>query len=177
MRLINRFSKPPSPRGVKLLKLEKAGKLKNELFIVFKMLRTEGVTDLDILSWWNLSNSEQTEIIQKDINLVNSFSKTIIDRANCHIDDVFIFMEQVFPQYVQYSAKTVVSETSPLPYELKKRVQMHFEMRSIEELNKIRDSLKKFPNMNAYVRYLIRNNELAIMAIPPIPVMEPAPRG
>lgn len=141
------------------------------------MLRTEGVTDLDILSWWNLSNSEQTEIIQKDINLVNSFSKTIIDRANCHIDDVFIFMEQVFPQYVQYSAKTVVSETSPLPYELKKRVQMHFEMRSIEELNKIRDSLKKFPNMNAYVRYLIRNNELAIMAIPPIPVMEPAPRG
>ena len=177
MKFMNRFSKHPLPRGIKLLKLEKTGKLNNELFIVFKMLRSEGVTDIDILSWWNLSNSEQAEIIQKDINLVNSFKKTIIEKANCRLDDVFVFMEQVFPQYVQYSAKTVVSDTSPLPYELKKRVQMYFEMRSIEELNKIRDSLKKYPNMNAYVRYLIRNNELAAPAIPPIPAPEAAPKG
>lgn len=154
-----KLSKTP-PRGLKLLQLEKAGKLKMELFIIFKMLRAEGVTDSDILSWWNLSNKEQHEIIQKDIGLIKSFTKTFIKKVNNHLDEIYSFMEKVFPQFVQYSSKMDISETSPLPYELKKRVREYFELRSIEELNIIKANSENFPNMNAYIRYLIKNKKI-----------------
>lgn len=154
-----RLSKTP-PRGLKLLQLEKAGKLKMELFIVFKMLRAEGVTDSDILSWWNLSNKEQHEIIQKDIRLIKSFTKTFIKKVNHRLDEIYSFMEKVFPQFVLYSSKMNISETSPLPYELKKRVREYFELRSIEELNTIKANSENFPNMNAYIRYLIKNKRI-----------------
>lgn len=150
----------PLPRGFKLLQLEKAGKLKMELFVVFKMLRAEGVTDSDILSWWNLSNKEQHEIIQKDIRLIKSFTKTFIKKVNHRLDEIYSFMEKVFPQFIQYSSKIDISETSPLPYELKKRVREYFELRSIEELNTIKANSENFPNMNAYIRYLIKNKRI-----------------
>ena len=150
----------PLPRGFKLLQLEKAGNLKMELFIVFKMLRAEGVTDSDILSWWNLSNKEQHEIIQKDIRLIKSFTKTFIKKVNHRLDEIYSFMEKVFPQFIQYSSKIDISETSPLPYELKKRVREYFELRSIEELNIIKANSENFPNMNAYIRYLIKNKKI-----------------
>ena len=154
-----KLSKPP-PRGFKLLQLEKAGKLKMELFIVFKMLRAEGVTDSDILSWWNLSNKEQHEIIQKDIMLIKSFTKTFIKKVNHRLDEIYSFMGKVFPQFIRYSSKMDISETSPLPYELKKRVREYFELRSIEELNIIKANSENFPNMNAYIRYLIKNKRI-----------------
>lgn len=154
-----KLSKPP-PRGFKLLQLEKAGKLKMELFIVFKMLRAEGVTDSDILSWWNLSNKEQHEIIQKDIMLIKSFTKTFIKKVNHRLDEIYSFMGKVFPQFIRYSSKMDISETSPLPYELKKRVREYFELRSIEELNIIKANSENFPNMNAYIRFMIKNKRI-----------------
>jgi hypothetical protein len=154
-----KLSKSP-PRGFKLLQLEKAGKLKMELFIVFKMLRAEGVTDSDILSWWNLSNKEQHEIIQKDIMLIKSFTKTFIKKVNHRLDEIYSFMGKVFPQFIRYSSKMDISETSPLPYELKKRVREYFELRSIEELNIIKANSENFPNMNAYIRFMIKNKRI-----------------
>lgn len=124
------------------------------------MLRAEGVTDSDILSWWNLSNKEQHEIIQKDIMLIKSFTKTFIKKVNHRLEEIYSFMEKVFPQFIQYSSKIDISETSPLPYELKKRVREYFELRSIEELNTIKANSENFPNMNAYIRYLIKNKKI-----------------
>lgn len=148
------------PRGFYLLKLEKTGKLKRELFIRFKMLRMEGVKDSDILSWWNLSDKEQHEIIQEDIRLIKAFTKTFIKKVNHCIEEINSFMGQVFPQFIQYTSKIDMSETSPLPYELRKRVRDYFELRSIEELDAIKANLKNYPNMNAYIRYLIKNNKM-----------------
>ena len=156
---MNTFYKPPL-RGFKMLQLEKSGKLNRELFIVFKMLRADGVTDSDILSWWNLSNKEQREIIQQDIRLIKSFTKTFIKKVNHKLDEIYGFMGKVFPQFIRYSSKMDISETSPLPYELKKRVREYFELRSIEELNIIKINSENFPNMNAYIRYLIKNKRI-----------------
>jgi hypothetical protein len=156
---MNTFYKPPL-RGFKMLQLEKSGKLKRELFIVFKMLRADGVTDSDILSWWNLSKKEQLEIIQQDIRLIKSFTKTFIKKVNHRLDEIYSFMEKVFPQFIRYTSKMDISATSPLPYELKKRVREYFELRSIEELNIIKADSENFPNMNAYIRYLIKNKRI-----------------
>ena len=156
---MNIFHKPPL-RGHILLQREKSGKLKMELFIVFKMLRAEGVTDSDILSWWNLSKKEQLEIIQQDIRLIKSFTKTFIKKVNHRLDEIYSFMEKVFPQFIRYTSKMDISATSPLPYELKKRVREYFELRSIEELNIIKADSENFPNMNAYIRHLIKNKRI-----------------
>lgn len=147
-------------RGRAILEMEKNGNLDEKTNRILQILRSDGVTDIDIENWWNMPDSEHKNIKKDDEVATIGNIRSLIDMGYSQDDELVNKMRQTFPYFEDFTPETKVTESGPLPYELKIRMMNYFNNLSKEELLKLKEESSRFPTMNAYIRFLIKQKRL-----------------
>ncbi len=135
-----------------------------------KWVKSEGATDEDIMWWWNISPIERILIKGTDFGFRRA---TMIDsnRQGLKIEDVMKKVLKTFPTYSEEwpniasmtpnDKQYFLSEDRPLPIELHYRVDIYMaknqDQNSLLKIQKEKDS---FNSANAWIRHLIKNNQI-----------------
>lgn len=148
----------PESFGEILLEREKTDE---QVRNAFAPKRAEGVTDEDIVFWWNMHDLERRMICKVDeMNRIVLFEKLIRDGAVTEKEAA----RRVAGQYPIYGdPEHLVLETDddrPLPYELKWRVNRYLTERYQADPDGFRKESEASTSLNALLRKAVRQSEL-----------------
>ena len=121
-------------------------------------LRREGVTDEDIKVWWNMPDEQQEQLISEDEVYKTAIFKSLLDEK-VNKEKALIKLKKYIPIYWSPTPGHLPTEDSPLPYELKPRINNYMNS-SAKGLEKFKSDSEKFTSMNAYLRSKIEKREI-----------------
>ncbi|MBO7447880.1 hypothetical protein J6U78_06065, partial [bacterium] len=131
-------------------------------------LRSEGVTDKDIIWWWNFSQIERSMIIKNDEMEYHNFfvtqllkTQTQFPKKETAQNAARALTNKRFPIYTQNLQDDVFSPDDPLPYELKERVDSFMSNASRSpDFQQTLQQLQTFSTFNAFIRQQIKDKKL-----------------
>lgn len=131
-------------------------------------LRSEGVTDKDIIWWWNFSQIERSMIIKNDEMEYHNFfvtqllkTQTQFPKKETAQNAARALANKRFPIYTQHLQDDVFSPDDPLPYELKERVDAFMANASRSpDFQQTLQQLQTFSTFNAFIRQQITDKRL-----------------
>lgn len=148
---------PPQHFGDILLEKEKIDiETKNNL----STKRKQGVTDEDIRRWWNLTQLERTLSI-----VFENFSKALLyahlTQKGKTPQEVEKLISKGYPKYgdADGNVKDLLSDT-PLPYELKHRINMYTRSRQMNDPEVFMKELEAAKSFNHHIRREIETGNL-----------------
>ncbi|MBN2317568.1 MAG: hypothetical protein JXR49_00740 [Acidobacteria bacterium] len=127
----------------------------------FAPKRAEGVTDEDILLWWNMHDLERRLICKVDeMNRILLFEKLMQSNDMTEIEAARQ-VARLLPVYGD--PEHLILETDddrPLPYELKWRVNRYITERTKAEPDEFQKEVEATTSLNALLRMAVRQREL-----------------
>ena len=141
-------------RGDALLEIEKS-KSDLDVSYVLRQVRAQGATDDDIKEWWNMPNEEWSDIIEDDDKAKYVAVKMLTDEGATY-EEAVEKLKRSFPFYATYEPGYSYSNNGPLPYELKVRINKYANSLSDEAKEILKEDLKNYSSMNAYIRVKIK---------------------
>jgi hypothetical protein len=131
-------------------------------------LRSEGVTDKDIIWWWNFSQIERSMIIKNDEMEYHNFfvtqllkTQTQFPKKETAQNAARALTNKRFPIYTQNLQDGPFSPDDPLPYELKERVDAFMANASRSpDFQQTLQQIQTFSTFNAFVRQQITDKRL-----------------
>jgi len=127
---------------------------------MIKDLRKDGVRDDDIKWWWNMHDLERRIIEKIDDNIrIASFLDNRKDGKS--EEEATDRVRKYHPMYGDPEDKSqTTGDDGPLPYELKRRVNIYIEKRSRTEPEEYKEEIEKTTTFNALVRGEIRKGNI-----------------
>jgi hypothetical protein len=127
-----------------------------------KSVKSEGATDSDIKSWWNLTEAERASIIKDDMQ---SRIAVFIDAKTKGLSDKNAMKEvkKTFPIFdIDFYKETEEKEQNqPLPYELKDKINLHMiKLTNRIGLEKLKKEVRKYPTFNAFIKDSMKSDKL-----------------
>jgi len=123
--------------------------------------RKEGVTDGDILLWWNLCDIERWVILEKDNQTNVSYLVNCIQNHNLSMDDAMSRLRKFYPLYGNpEDTSNTKGNDRPLPYELKDRINTYMRKRVSSDPEKYKKEVEKSSTFNALIRKEIKAGKL-----------------
>jgi hypothetical protein len=119
-------------------------------------IRSEGVRDEDIRTWWNLPPLERAAIEKMD-ELNRSATWLGFLRQGKSFDEAAAKMWKAYPKFGDASSES--GDDRPLPIELKFRIVQYIE-KQVSKPNAYKKRLKAFASFNALIRHEIREGNL-----------------
>lgn len=127
--------------------------------------KKEGVKDEDICWWWNLNEIERRIMSKEDeiarmamfINEYEKYKEFPRDKAT---NKAGAKVRKFHPIYGDPDIKTFgTGDDRPLPYELKNRINMYIERRSIDK-DELKKDIEESSSFNALIRREIRDGRV-----------------
>lgn len=152
----------PFNYGELLLEKEKTD---NSIQKMFKDKRTEGVTDEDIIGWWNLHDLERRMTIKNDELTQFTMFKYFIENpqiTEMNEEEIHKYAADKVKKYNPIYGDNESSEDSDnrkLPYELKERVNKYGQKRMNDEAE-YKEDIEYSSSFNALVRKEIKRGRL-----------------
>lgn len=148
----------PERFGEVLLQQEKADPDVRE---AFAQKRAEGVTDNDILLWWNMHDLERRMVIKVDEMNRSILFEKLVQKDKVEEEKAAGVVAKNYPIYGDPDFQVLGGkEDRPLPFELKWRVNQYVNKRKQEDANKFQKELDKASSFNAILRKAIEKGEL-----------------
>ncbi|MDD5435320.1 MAG: hypothetical protein PH343_07825 [Nitrospira sp.] len=123
--------------------------------------RKEGARDEDIRWWWN-----RHELDRKMMNTVDNISKLALFKRLMHEEglDEYEAAKEVrkwFPDYGDPEDTThTTGDDRPLPFELKDRINIYIQKRSLTDPDQYKKEIEESPSFNALIRKEIRKGNI-----------------
>jgi hypothetical protein len=151
------FGRGPG-RGDILLERERTDlKLKSQL----QKKRLEGVTDNDILWYWNRNDSERRAEENMDRAVMYARFKQYVEDEYRTPEEAAVRIRKYFPYYGDSDdTRVTAGEDRPLPVELMKRVDDWFGKERTENPADFKKRLEQSSSFNALIRVEIRAGRL-----------------
>jgi hypothetical protein len=148
----------PEKFGEVLLIQEKADPDVRE---AFGQKRAEGVTDNDILLWWNMHDLERRMVIKVDeMNRTILFEK-LVQKDKVEEEKAAGIVAKHYPIYGDPDFQVFgTKEDRPLPFELKWRVNRYVNTQNQKDANKFQEELDAASSFNALLRKALEKGEL-----------------
>lgn len=137
-----------------LLELEKKDK---DVKRFLDKRREEGATDEDIRKWWNMSDIERRMIVKIEALRQLSLFRRLRDRGLSQ-DEAAYGVRKYLPLYGEIEGEP--DEHSPLPFELRDRVEEYIEKRLLMDPDNFSKEVESFTTFNAFVRSEIKKGNL-----------------
>ncbi|MDP1808210.1 MAG: hypothetical protein Q8L35_01585 [Actinomycetota bacterium] len=124
-----------------------------ETRLILSKKRTEGVRDEDIRSWWNMHDLERRMAIKVDDFYRMCFGIEEFKQSTGDLDEIAARIRKIFPIYgdPDDTSNTTGADT-PLPYELKDRINKYIEKTMQTNAEKSKKEIKASSTYNAFVR-------------------------
>lgn len=150
--------KLPESFGVILLDWERTHETLRD---TFAPKRADGVTDEDVVFWWNMHDLERRLICKLDeMNRILLFDKLIQDKGITEPEAAQMVAKR-FPIYGDTEHRVFgTEEDRPLPFELKWRVNRYITNKTSADPEKFREEVEASTSLNAVLRKAIRQGEL-----------------
>jgi hypothetical protein len=128
---------------------------------VFLPKRAEGVTDEDIILWWNMHDLERRMICRIDeMNRILLFEK-LVQRDGVTEPEAARMVAKRFPIYGDPEHRVLETEDDrPLPFELKWRINRYIRERTKANPDGFREEVEASTSLNALLRSALRQGEL-----------------
>lgn len=150
----------PLNHGDSLLSKEETDeKIKDML----KKKRKEGVTDEDIRWWWNMHDIERRLMLHIDeISRLQAFTEEIQNsEAEDPAKEAARRVSQFHPIFGDtVDAKEVRKPDSPLPHELKNRINIYIEERALKDAALFKRDMESASSFNALIRSEIKAGKI-----------------
>jgi len=133
---------------------------KGKTMDMIKDLRKDGVRDDDIKWWWNMHDLERRiiEKIDDNIRLVSFLDNR---KNGMNEEEAAERVRKYYPMYGDPEDKSqTTGDDRPLPYELRRRVNVYIENRSRTKPEECREVIEKTTSFNALVRGAIRKDKI-----------------
>ena len=126
--------------------------------------RDEGVRDEDIRWWWNLNDIERRMMLKADEKTYGATYFAEKDSCGEDVEENAIEkaktkVRKTHPIYGIFS-EDVTDDDRPLPLELKERINVYIERRSLSDQKNFLDEVRKSSSFNAFVRKELREGRL-----------------
>jgi hypothetical protein len=123
-------------------------------------LRKDGVRDDDVKWWWNKDDLERRIIEKIDDNIrIVSFLDNRKDEMS--EEKAAERVGKYYPMYGDPKDKSqATGKDRPLPYELRKRVNIYIEKRSRSDPEEYKEEIEKSASFNALIRMEIRRGNV-----------------
>jgi hypothetical protein len=127
----------------------------------FAPKRAEGVTDEDVVFWWNMHDLERRMICKIDeMNRILLFEKLVHD-GGFKEPEAARMVAKRFPIYGDPNHLVLESDDDrPLPFELKWRVNQYITAKVNADPDKFQEEVEASTSLNALLRNAIRQGEL-----------------
>jgi hypothetical protein len=148
----------PESFGDILLQSEKTDeKVRN----AFAPKRADGVTDEDIIFWWNMHDLERRMICKVDeMNRILLFEKLMQDSEITEPEAARLVAKR-FPIYGDPEHLVLETvEDRPLPFELKWRVNHYISERTQDDTDRFKQEVEASTSLNAVLRKALREKKL-----------------
>lgn len=119
--------------------------------------RSHGVTDEDIREWWNMSDLERRIIVKIEGLKQIALFRRLRDRGLSQ-DEAAYGVRKYLPLYGDVDEDS--DEHSPLPFELRERVEGYVERRLSEDPDVFSEEVEAFSTFNSFVRSEIKKGNL-----------------
>jgi hypothetical protein len=153
----------PQNSGDLLLKAESMDEKTKEMLA---KKRREGVRDKDIKWWWNMHDYERWMMIKVDENsrmalFLDEIKKSDADSVEEASLEAAKKIRKFFPMYGDPDDTThTKGNDSPLPYELKDRINIYIEKLKKEDPNKLKKDIENSSTFNSLIRNKIKSGNL-----------------
>jgi hypothetical protein len=127
----------------------------------FAPKRAEGVTDEDIVFWWNMHDLERRMVCKVDeMNRILLFEKFVQSEGLAEPEAARMVAKR-FPIYGDPAHQVLDSDDDrPLPFELKWRVNRYLSEKNQADPEGFREGVEASSSLNALLRGAIRQQEL-----------------
>ena len=133
---------------------------KGKTMDMIKDLRKDGVRDDDIKWWWNMHDLER-RIIEKIDDSIRLVSFLDNRKNGMNEEEAAERVRKYYPMYGDPEDKSqTTGDDRPLPYELRRRVNVYIENRSRTKPEECREVIEKTTSFNALVRGAIRKDKI-----------------
>jgi polyhydroxyalkanoate synthesis regulator phasin len=123
-------------------------------------LRKEGVTDKDIKLWWNMHDLERR--MQQQDDFVSQFALFLkLREEGLDEKEAAKRVAKRFPIFGDPDDTTLGSkDDSPIPYELKDRVNIYIQKRSMTDSEEFKKAIEYSTSVNSLIRKAIQKGKL-----------------
>jgi len=130
----------------------------------FKEIKKEGVQDIDIQWFWNMSDVARKATIEEWQDRLISTFKCLLDQGLTK-EDATIRIRKSMPTY-SLDKKNLSKETNDvdraLPYEIKNIIELYISKTAVEiGGEKLKSNIEKFSSFNAFIRDAIKKEEFS----------------
>lgn len=119
--------------------------------------RKEGVKDEDVKWWWNIHDLERRMMLKVDeMNRIAMFTKH--REEGLSDDEAAKRVKKYHPMYGELDGKG--GNDSPLPFELKDRVNIYIQKRMSSNAEKYKKDIETSSSLNAFIRKEIKKGNI-----------------
>lgn len=128
--------------------------------------RKEGVTDKDIKWWWNIHDYERRLMLKVDemsrvALFINEVRNSKADSNEKAFDEASKKVRRFFPMYGDPDDTThTKGDDSPLPYELKDRINIYTEKRAKKDPDEYKKEIENSSTFNSLIRREIKTGNI-----------------